>query len=75
MKSNKTFDASLQIRLSYHASSTAIRPGPMELVVYFMEKGHDNQVSFKPKHLHFDMNGREGWIRWEAALPLEYQQR
>ena len=48
-------------------------PGPLDLVVNFVNESSDGKVkSLKQIHLTLDVpmrNNRDGWIRWEAALP------
>ena len=47
-------------------------PGLLDLDVHFMETGLDGQVRMKQVDLTRDnpmKNNRDGWIRWEVALP------
>ena len=72
------FSSFLQIRLSYHTLSSSLTPGPLDLVVNFVKESSDGKVTLDKIHLTLDVpmrNNRDGWIRWEAALPENMQQR
>ena len=72
------FACFLQIRLSYHTLSSSLTPGPLDLVVNFVKESSDGKVTLNKIHLTLDVpmrNNRDGWIRWEAALPENMQLR